>query len=249
MLREAERLENSFQNEQVLKYYRILQKKKGSIFVKRVFDFCLALVMSIIFLPIFLILAIMIKIDSPGSVIFRQDRVTTYGKIFKIYKFRTMVANAEKLGTQVTVNNDMRVTRVGKVLRKFRLDETPQLFNILKGEMSFVGTRPEVMRYVDAYTDEMYATLLLPAGVTSLASIYYKDEERLLAESENANETYINEILPQKMKYNLKYIEDFSFWNDVKLMFKTVAAVLGKEGELVIEDNKEKVENREDTKV
>lgn len=238
MLKEAERLEDKFQSEEVFKYYRILQKKKGSIVVKRIFDFCLALVMCIVFLPIFLILAIMIKIDSPGGVIFRQERVTTYGKIFRIYKFRTMVANAEKLGTQVTVNNDMRVTRVGKVLRKFRLDETPQLFNILKGEMSFVGTRPEVKRYVDAYTDEMYATLLLPAGVTSLASIYYKDEERLLAESENANETYINEILPQKMKYNLKYIEDFSFWNDIKLMFKTVAAVLGKEGELVIEEVK-----------
>ncbi len=242
MLKEAERLEDKFQSEEVLKYYRILQSKKASIIVKRVFDFCVALVFSIMFLPIFLILAIMIKIDSPGKVMFRQERVTTYGKTFRIYKFRTMVENAEKLGTQVTVNNDMRVTRVGRVLRKFRLDETPQLFNILKGEMSFVGTRPEVKRYVDAYTDEMYATLLLPAGVTSLASIYYKDEERLLAESENANETYINEILPQKMKYNLKYIEDFSFWNDVKLMFKTVAAVLGKEGELVIEDNKEKVE-------
>lgn len=249
MLKEAERLNDKFQSEEVLRYYSILQGKKGSIIVKRIFDFCAALVMCIVFLPIFLILAIMIKIDSPGSVIFRQERVTTYGKVFRIYKFRTMVANAEKLGTQVTVNNDMRVTRVGKVLRKFRLDETPQLLNILKGEMSFVGTRPEVQRYVDAYTDEMYATLLLPSGVTSLASIYYKDEERLLAESENANETYINEILPQKMKYNLKYIEDFSFWNDVKLMFKTVAAVLGKEGELVVEDSIEREQSREDTKV
>ena len=240
-----EKLDLCFQNDAVYKYYCLIQKKRASIFIKRVFDFCVALVMTILFLPIFLILAIAIKIDSPGTVMFRQERVTTYGKVFKIYKFRTMVANAEKLGTQVTVNNDMRVTRVGKFLRKYRLDEIPQVFNILKGEMSFVGTRPEVKRYVDAYTDEMYATLLLPAGITSLASIYYKDEEKLLAKTENANETYVNDILPQKMKYNLKYIEDFSFWNDIKLMFKTVAAVLGKEGEFVIEEEikkKEKVE-------
>lgn len=244
ILKKYNELKPEFQNESVLKYYFILERKKASIVVKRIFDFCVSLVMSIVFLPIFLILAIAIKLDSPGSVMFRQERITTYGKTFRIYKFRTMVANAESLGTQVTVNNDMRVTKVGKFLRKYRLDETPQIFNILKGEMSFVGTRPEVKRYVDAYTEEMYATLLLPAGVTSLASIYYKDEERLLAEADNANETYINEILPQKMKYNLKYIEDFSFWNDIKLMFKTVAAVLGKEGELVIEEDvkeKEKV--------
>lgn len=245
ILKNYEKLNDCFQTDAVYKYYCILQRKKTSILIKRIFDFCVALVMSILFLPIFLILAVAIKIDSPGTVMFCQERVTTYGKTFRIYKFRTMVANAEKLGTQVTVNNDMRVTRVGKFLRKYRLDEIPQVFNILKGEMSFVGTRPEVKRYVDAYTDEMYATLLLPAGVTSLASIYYKDEEKLLAESENANETYIYEILPQKMKYNLKYIEDFSFWNDIKLMFKTVAAVLGREGELAIEEEvkgKEKAE-------
>ncbi len=238
-------LESEFQTEKVYKYYCILEHKKASLVVKRIFDFVVALVFTLVFLIPFAIMAIAIKLDSKGSVMFRQERITTYGKPFRIYKFRTMVANAESLGTQVTVNNDMRVTRVGKFLRKYRLDETPQIFNILKGEMSFVGTRPEVRRYVEAYTEEMYATLLLPAGVTSLASIYYKDEEKLLAESENANETYANEILPQKMKYNLKYIEEFSFWNDIKLMFKTVAAVLGKEGELVIEEEvkeREKVE-------
>lgn len=239
ILQKYEFLDKEFQNDDVKKYYSILEKRKISLVVKRLFDFFVSLIMTIFFLPIFLILALAIKIDSKGPVLFRQERVTTYGKVFRIYKFRTMVANAESLGTQVTVNNDMRVTRVGRVLRKYRLDETPQLFNILKGEMSFVGTRPEVPRYVDSYTDDMYATLLLPAGVTSLASICYKDEERLLSESENANETYIEKILPEKMKYNLKYIETFSFWNDIKLMFMTVAAVLKKEEEQTVEEVKE----------
>lgn len=239
ILRKYELLDKEFQNDEVKKYYSMLEKRKMSIVVKRVFDFFVSLIMTVFFLPIFLILAVAIKVDSKGSVLFRQERVTTYGKVFKIYKFRTMVANAESLGTQVTVNNDMRVTRVGKVLRKYRLDETPQLFNILKGEMSFVGTRPEVPRYVESYTDDMYATLLLPAGVTSLASICYKDEEKLLSESENANETYIEKILPEKMKYNLKYIENFSFWNDIRLMFMTVAAVLKKEEEQAVDEVKE----------
>ena len=239
ILQKYELLDKEFHNDDVKKYYSMLEKRKMSIAVKRVFDFFVSLIMTVFFLPVFLILALAIKLDSKGPVLFRQERVTTYGKVFRIYKFRTMVANAESRGTQVTVNNDMRVTRVGRVLRKYRLDETPQLFNILKGEMSFVGTRPEVPRYVDSYTDDMYATLLLPAGVTSLASIFYKDEERLLSESENANETYIEKILPEKMKYNLKYIESFSFWNDIKLMFMTVVAVIKKEEELPAEEVKE----------
>ena len=239
ILQKYELLDKEFHNDDVRKYYSMLETRKVSIAVKRVFDFFVSLIMTVFFLPVFLILALAIKLDSKGPVLFRQERVTTYGKVFRIYKFRTMVANAESLGTQVTVNNDMRVTRVGRVLRKYRLDETPQLFNILKGEMSFVGTRPEVPRYVDSYTDDMYATLLLPAGVTSLASIFYKDEERLLSESENANETYIEKILPEKMKYNLKYIESFSFWNDIKLMFMTVVAVIKKEEELPAEEVKE----------
>ena len=239
ILQKYELLDKEFHNDDVKKYYSMLETRKVSIAVKRVFDFFVSLIMTVFFLPVFLILALAIKLDSKGPVLFRQERVTTYGKVFRIYKFRTMVANAESLGTQVTVNNDMRVTRVGRVLRKYRLDETPQLFNILKGEMSFVGTRPEVPRYVDSYTDDMYATLLLPAGVTSLASIFYKDEERLLSESENANETYIEKILPEKMKYNLKYIESFSFWNDIKLMLMTVVAVIKKEEEQPAEEVKE----------
>ena len=157
-----------------------------------------------------------------------QDRVTKNGKIFKIFKFRTMVENAEKLGAGVTTDNDSRITRCGKYLRKFRLDELPQIFNILKGDMSFVGVRPESVKYVEKYTPEMYATLLLPAGVTSMTSILYKDESELLKDSENPDETYINEILPKKMEYNLKYIREFNFWYDIKIMFRTILAVIKK---------------------
>ena len=136
-----------------------------------------------------------------------------------------MVQNAESLGTQVTVKNDSRITRVGKALRKFRFDELPQLINVFLGDMSFVGTRPEVEKYVREYTDEMNATLLMPAGVTSLASISFKDENALLKDKEDADAVYVSQILPGKMQYNLEYIEKFSFWGDIKLMFKTALTV------------------------
>ena len=169
---------------------------------------------------------IMIKMDSHGEVFFRQERVTQYGKKFRIHKFRTMVKNAESLGAQVTTKSDMRVTKVGKKLRGCRLDELPQLIDILQGNMSFVGTRPEVTKYVKQYTPEMMATLLLPAGVTSEASIEYKDEERLLADAKNADKTYVEVVLPQKMEWNLRSLNDFSFVGDIKTMFKTVWAVV-----------------------
>lgn len=193
---------------------------------KRIFDIIVASLLVVILSPILLFLSILIKIDSPGPVMFRQVRVTTYGKPFRIFKFRTMVNNADKIGTQVTTKGDSRVTRMGKMLRGCRLDELPQLFNVLKGEMSFVGTRPEVEKYVAHYTDEMKATLLMPAGITSRASIEYKDEERLLESAENADEVYIHQVLPEKMKYNLRAIEKFSFWDDIKTMFATVIAVI-----------------------
>ena len=193
---------------------------------KRTFDIIVASLLVVILSPILLLLSILIKIDSPGPVMFRQVRVTTYGKPFRIFKFRTMVNNADKIGTQVTTKGDSRVTRMGKMLRGCRLDELPQLFNVLKGEMSFVGTRPEVEKYVAHYTDEMKATLLMPAGITSRASIEYKDEERLLESAENEDEVYIHQVLPEKMKYNLRAIEKFSFWDDIKTMFATVIAVI-----------------------
>lgn len=219
-------LPKEMQVEQVKKYYEILQCHKGSLLAKRTFDIIVASLLVVILSPILLLLSILIKIDSPGPVMFRQVRVTTYGKPFRIFKFRTMVNNADKIGTQVTTKGDSRVTRMGKILRGCRLDELPQLFNVLKGEMSFVGTRPEVEKYVAHYTDEMKATLLMPAGITSRASIEYKDEERLLESAENADEVYIHQVLPEKMKYNLRAIEKFSFWDDIKTMFATVIAVI-----------------------
>ncbi len=219
-------LPSDMQNEAVRKYYDILQKRKGSLVIKRIFDIMVSGVLVLVLIPVFIILGIMIKLDSPGPVMFRQVRVTTYGKKFRIFKFRTMVNNADKIGTQVTTKGDARVTRVGKLLRGCRLDELPQLFNILCGDMTLVGTRPEVEKYVNQYTDEMKATLLLPAGVTSKASICYKDEEKLLESADDADRVYVDTILPEKMKYNLQAIEEFSFWQDIKTMFETVVAVL-----------------------
>ena len=225
-----EKLPEEMQTEEVRKYYDILKKKQCALFFKRAFDIFVSLLMLIILSPLFLILAIMIKIDSKGPVFYRQERVTQYGKKFRIFKFRTMVVDADKIGTQVTVNNDSRVTRVGRLLRKTRLDEISQLIDVLRGALTFVGTRPEVDKYVQQYTDEMKATLLLPAGITSEASIRYKDESKLLdTAEEEVDEVYVKEILPSKMKYNLKSLKTFGFWKDIKVMFMTVFAVLGKE--------------------
>lgn len=219
-------LPTNMQNDEVRKYYDILQKHRISLLIKRVFDLVVASVMLVVISPILLFLSILIKLDSKGPVLFRQVRVTRYGRTFRIFKFRTMVNHAERMGTQVTTKGDMRITRLGRILRKYRLDELPQLLNIIRGEMSFVGTRPEVEKYVAAYTDEMMATLLLPAGVTSQASIQYKDEEKLLANAEDADQIYIDQILPAKMKYNLEAIEQFSFGQELKTMFETVLAVI-----------------------
>ena len=229
LLKKFEDLAPEFQNEDVKKYYDVLKKKTFSLVLKRIFDIVVSMIMLVILSPVFLVLAIAIKIDSKGPVFYRQERITQFGKKFRIFKFRTMVANADKIGSLVTVNNDSRITKVGKFIRKCRLDEICQLIDVLRGTMTFVGTRPEVKKYVDAYTDEMYATLLLPAGVTSLASIKYKDEEKLLSGSDDTDGTYINDILPDKMKYNLEYLEKFGFFYDIKLMFMTVFAVLKKE--------------------
>ncbi len=225
-MKKWEALPEEMQNEKVKPYYDMLCHKTGSIVLKRIFDIIVGLIILIIVMPFMIIIAVWIKCDSKGKVFFKQKRVTKYGRVFNIIKFRTMVSDAEKLGTQVTVSNDSRVTGAGKFLRKCRLDELPQLFNVLKGDMSFVGTRPEVQRYVDRYTDEMYATLLMPAGITSLASIKFKDEEKLLSDSENADDTYVNVVLPQKMAYNLEYLNKFSFFYDIKLMFMTFLAVI-----------------------
>lgn len=240
---EWELLPPEMQNEKVKKYYDILNKKKTSLFFKRAFDLVASLVMLVVASPVFLILAIAIKLDSPGPVFYRQERVTQYGRRFRIHKFRTMVQNADK-SSQLTVNNDSRITRVGKLIRACRLDEIAQLIDVIEGTVTLVGVRPEATRFVAEYTDEMMATLLLPAGVTSLASIYYKDEAKLLDGVEDADKVYIEKILPGKMYYNLKGIEQFSFWGDIKIMFMTVFAVLGKEykGDYQVVENEKSTE-------
>ena len=227
LLKKWEQLPPEMQIDAVRKYYDILKKKQVSLFFKRVFDIVVSFLMLIILSPLFLILAVAIKIDSHGPVFYRQVRVTQYDRKFRIFKFRSMVQDADK-GSLVTVQGDTRVTRVGKFVRKFRLDEVSQLLNVLKGDMTFVGTRPEVPRYVDQYTATMMATLLLPAGVTSLASIYYKDEAELLDAAEDTDRAYLGTVLPQKMYYNLRAIEQFGFWKDIRVMFMTFFAVCGK---------------------
>lgn len=223
-----EQLPQEMQTQEVRKYYDILKKKKVSLFFKRAFDLVVSVIALFVFSPVFLILAIAIKMDSPGPVFYRQERVTQYRKHFRIHKFRTMVQNADK-GSQVTVNNDSRITRVGKIIRDCRLDEIAQFIDVIQGTVTLVGVRPESPKYVAAYTDEMMATLLLPAGITSLASIYYKDEAKMLDGVEDTDKVYIEKILPRKMYYNLEGIEKFSFWSDIKVLFMTVLAVLGKD--------------------
>ena len=225
-LRKWEELPEKRRTREVRRYYNIIVRHSGWFKVKRVMDICVSLVFLVILLIPMGIIALMIKTDSQGPVFFRQERVTQYGKIFKIYKFRTMVDNASQLGSQVTVNNDARITRVGKLLRKYRLDEFPQLFNILAGDMTLVGTRPEVIKYVKEYSGEMYATLLLPAGLTSRTSIAYKDEDKLLKDAKDADKVYVNEILPVKMKYNLESLRRFGVREDMTVMWNTFVSVL-----------------------
>ncbi len=226
MLKKWEDLPKFMQTKEVREYYDILARKGFSLRVKRCFDVVVSLVMIIVLLPVLAIISLLIAADSKGGVLFCQERVTQYGRRFKIFKFRTMVKDADKLGSQVTVDNDMRITKVGGVLRKYRLDELPQLFNILLGDMSFVGTRPEVPKYVEKYTPKMIATLLMPAGVTSTASIKYKDEAELLETADDVDMVYIKKVLPQKMKYNLYDIRKFSAAEDIFIMIDTVIAVL-----------------------
>ena len=224
-LRDWEDLPKNMQTKEVWKYYQILTRKRKSIAAKRVFDVALAIILLILLFPIMLIISIWIALDSKGGVFFHQIRVTAYGKKFYIHKFRTMVKDTSRDESQVAANNDARVTRVGKLLRRSRLDEIPQLINVLNGDMSFVGTRPETIRYVKKYNREMSATLLLPAGITSEASICYKDEAELLDAADDVDAVYLSEILPAKMEYNLKSIRRFSFLGEMRTLLKTVYAV------------------------
>lgn len=223
-------IDKRFETEIVKKYREEINKRKISLFLKLFLDKILALILLIPLSPIILAIAIWIKLDSEGPVFYRQERITTYGRPFRIFKFRTMVKDADKLGAAVTEHNDPRISRAGNKLRKVRLDELPQLFNVLLGDMSFVGVRPEVAKYVNRYTDEMNATLLLPAGITSPASIEYKDEDEVIEKfkgtGRSIDDIYIEEVLPDKMKYNLDYIKNFSIINDIKIMIQTALAVI-----------------------
>lgn len=229
MLRRWEELPEYIQVPEVRPYWEILNKKRGQLLLKRFFDLLLALILLVILAIPMLIIALMVKHDSKGPIFYRQERVTTYGKHFRIHKFRTMVADAENLGTTVTVGNDSRITRVGSKLRRLRLDELPQVFDVISGNMSFVGTRPEVVKYVEQYKPEYYATLLMPAGITSEASIRYKDEEKLLDAATDVDKVYVEQILPAKMVWNLESVRRFRFLREMLTMFRTVLAVLGRD--------------------
>lgn len=224
MLKKYDDLPKFLQNKETKKYYDILHKKRGYLVLKRILDIILSTILLIILLPVFIILGMIIKMDSKGPVFYRQERVTKYGKIFKIFKFRTMITDADK-GSLITISKDDRITRVGRKIRNSRIDEIPQLINIFLGDMSFVGTRPEVKKYVDNYTDSMKATLLMPAGVTSWASIKFRDESEMMekyVDNLGIDGAYTKKILPKKMKYNLEYIEKCSLMEDIKICIKTI---------------------------
>lgn len=216
-----EKIPLDMRNDYVKKYYDIVIAKKKSLLLKRIFDIVASLVLLIILFPVMLVVSVLIKISSKKEkVIYKQKRITQYKKEFYIYKFRTM-RDDDKIKSSITCYNDPRVTGLGRLLRKFRIDEFPQLFNIMKGDMSFVGTRPEVLDYVNCYSDEMLATLILPAGVTSICSIKFREEEKYLKDSKDIFKTYVDCILPEKMVYNLEYLENFNFFYDIKIMFMT----------------------------
>lgn len=229
MLRKWEELPDFMRTDEVRPYYERLKKKKGSLALKRMVDFVGGIILLIIIAIPMAVIAVWIKVDSKGPIFYQQERVTTYGKRFKIHKFRTMVCDADKIGATVTVGNDSRITKVGAKLRGYRLDELPQVLDLIVGNMSFVGTRPEAVKYVEKYKPEYMATLLLPAGITSEASIRYKDEANLLEGADDVDRVYVEDILPGKMEYNLESIKQFSFGGEIITMFRTVLAVFGKD--------------------
>ncbi|MBJ6749702.1 sugar transferase [Geomonas anaerohicana] len=197
--------------------------------IKRLFDLFFAGMGLILLAPLWLLVAFWIKYDSPGPVFFRQERVGRFGTPFRIFKFRTMCLDAEAKGRQLTVGDDPRITRSGAFLRKYKLDELPQLLNVVKGEMSLVGPRPEVPRYISLYPDELREIVLsVRPGITDYASIEYKDENTILGQAEDPDRAYVEEILPVKIGYYVRYIMERSFWVDLKLILATLVAIAGK---------------------
>lgn len=247
-LKKWDDIPNDIKNEKTKQFYGILCSKKFTLFIKRLVDIIFSVILLVILFPIFLIIGIAIRIDSKGPIFYRQERVTQYGRVFKIFKFRTMVANADKIGTLVTTKDDRRITEIGKIIRKCRIDELPQLINILIGDMTFVGTRPEVKKYVEKYTDEMKATLLMPAGVTSYASIKFKDEDEIINKyvelNEDVDDVYINRVLPEKMKYNIQYIKKLGLFQDIAICIQTIKAVFSRNKKEELENSKNNIKEK-----
>lgn len=225
ILKKWEELPKDLQISEIKPYYNYLTNKKISLLLKRLFDIMASFFMLIVLFPLFIVISLLIKFDSKGPIFYRQERITQYGRTFRIYKFRSMIVGADK-GSLITSSNDSRITRIGNILRKSKLDELPQLINVLFGDMSFVGTRPEVKKYVDKYTNEMKATLLLPAGITSEASYLFRNENELISNATNVDDIYLNKILPIKMRNNLNYIKKFSLLFDLNICFNTIKAIL-----------------------
>lgn len=194
---------------------------------KRIFDLFFSLFGAFLLAPLFLFIGCWIKLDSPGPVFFRQERVGRFGKLFRIFKFRTMCLDAEAKGRQITVGEDPRITRSGRFLRKTKLDELPQLLNVISGEMSLVGPRPEVPRYVALYPPEVCELVLsVPPGITDYASIEYKDENEILGRAVDPDKAYIEEVMPVKLGYYQRYVAERSLWVDFKLILSTLKAIL-----------------------
>lgn len=222
-----EKLQKNMQDKSLEPYRLAVEKAKIALFFKRFFDIVVSLALLIILSPVMILTAVAVKIDSKGPVIFKQDRVGKNCKIFKMYKFRTMIVNAESVGAQVTSGSgDSRVTKVGRFLRKTRLDEFMQFFNVLKGDMSIIGPRPEVARYVAEYKPVYYATLLVRPGISSNVSIDFCDEGEILKDKDDPEQYYIDVLMPQKMELNLKYIENISLLQDIKIFFRTIKNAL-----------------------
>ena len=228
LIKKWEKLPSFMQTDEVRPYWEELRKRNWNLFWKRVFDIAVSFLALLILAPLFLIIAVAIKIDSKGPVFYRQERITQYGKSFRIHKFRSMIVGADK-SIQVTVANDSRVTKIGKLIRKCKLDEISQLIDVLCGNMSFVGTRPEVKKYVNQYAKEYVATLLLPAGITNTASIMYKNENDLLHSVEDVERIYVEKVLPNKMYLNLKELANEGMFQDIKVIFMTFFALFRKE--------------------
>lgn len=204
----------------------VLEKRKPQLMLKRLMDVVISGCALLVLWPLLLLIALAIKIDDPGPVFYRQVRVGRNGKEFRIFKFRTMVVDADKKGLQITVGRDSRITRVGAFLRKTKLDELAQLLNVLAGEMSFVGPRPEVPKYVDLYTPYQRQVLLVRPGITDYASIAYRNENDLLEGAQDPERMYIDEIMPAKIELNMKYLQEISPLADIRLILSTVVAVI-----------------------